>query len=216
MKAVLMNDRVKSIGDVTLMALLQSSVDTEVTEDAAAQFYARYMEKLMSLVERNLASKFSSRVDPEDIVQSIFRSWFRGARDGRIQPSSRGEIWKLLSVVALNKVRNKVKFHERKRRAVSNTKAGNEVLSAVPDPTQADAVAFLDLVAVAGNRLDEMGRRTLELILAGKSVEEIAIELGRTTKSVSRYKKRVGKVLQGLLDDDLKRLEADEDFAEDA
>lgn len=204
-----MTESQKSVGDITLMALLNTAGVREVSEDAAAQFYARYMEKLMSLVQRNLASRFSARVDPEDLVQSIFRSWFTGAKDGRFRPASKDEVWKLLSVVALNKVRNKVKFHDAQLRAVSRTEADADVLNSVPEPTVEDATDFLDLVQTAGSRLDEMARRTLELTIEGKSVEEIARELGRTTKSVSRYKNKIGEVLQELLDDDLKGLDGE-------
>lgn len=201
-----MTDKQNSIGDLTLIALLKDRGNVIVSEDAATEFCARYMEKLMSLVERNLASRFSSRFDPEDLVQSIFRSWFTGAEKGRFRPSSKDEVWKLLSVVALNKVRNKVKFHDARKRAVSKTQANEELLASVPEPRPEDATDFLELIDVAGQRLDEMARRTLELILEGKSVEDIATTLGRTTKSVSRYKKQIGIVLQGLLDDDLKGL----------
>ena len=210
-----MADNEKSIGDITLMFLLNDHGNRDVSEDAAAQFYARYMEKLMSLVERNLASRFSPRVDPEDLVQSIFRSWFSGAKEGRINPSSRDDVWTLLSVVALNKVRNKVKFHKAKKRDISRTKADEELLSSVPEPTPEDAGDFLDLVQVASQRLEEKARRTLELILEGRSVEEIAKDLGRTTKSVGRYKKDIGKVLKGLLDEDLRDLGSESDDNEE-
>jgi len=203
-----MSDSHPSIGDVTLMALLKTSTDAEVSDQAAELFCTRYMEKLLALIDRNLAAKYSPRVDPEDLAQSILRSWFIRAREGRIELSSQDEVWKLLSTVALNKVRNKVKFHDRKRRAVSQTNSAPEILQCVPEPTQEDAAAFLDLVEVAGQRLDEKARRTLELIVEGKSVEEIADELGRTTKSVSRYKKQIGTVLQQLLDDDLQKIAA--------
>jgi RNA polymerase sigma factor (sigma-70 family) len=200
----------KSVGDVTLMALLNSAGMREISEDAAAQFYARYMEKLMSLVQRNLASRFAARVDPEDLVQSIFRSWFTGAKEGRFQPASKDEVWKLLSVVALNKVRNKVKFHDAQRRAVSRTESGDEIFGGFPEPTPEDARKFVELIEAASQRLEEMPRRTLELTIEGKSVEEIATELGRTTRSVSRYKTLyIAPVLQELLDDDLKGLGRD-------
>ncbi|MCA9008293.1 MAG: sigma-70 family RNA polymerase sigma factor [Planctomycetaceae bacterium] len=207
-----MTDNPKSVGDVTLLALLNSAGGREVSEDAAAQFYARYMEKLMSLVQRNLASRFSARVDPEDLVQSIFRSWFIGAREGYIKPVSKDEVWKLLSVVALNKVRNKVKFHDAQRRAVSRTESGDEVFGAIPEPKPEDATEFIELIEAASQRLEEMPRRTLELTLAGNTVEEIAAELGRTTRSVSRYKTtQIAPVLLQLLDNDLKGLKGDSD-----
>ncbi len=199
-----MTDNLKSPGDLTLIALFRSQGNHDVSEEAAAEFCTRYMEKLLSLVERNLASRFNPRIDPSDLVQSIFRSWFSGARQGRIHPSSKDEVWKLLSVVALNKVRNKVKFHDAKQREISRTVSEDGVFGSMPEPTAEDAVDFMDLVEVVGSRLDDMSRKTLEMILEGRSVEDIASNLGRTTKSVRRYKDRIGAVLQELVNDDLK------------
>lgn len=200
-----MSDRLQSVSDLTLMHLLNRDGSQTVSDDAAAMFYERYMEKLMSLVERNLASKFSTRLDPEDVVQSVFGTWFRRVKEGRIAPGSRDEIWKLLSVIALNKVRNKVKFHKAKRRDVSRTDDGSEFLEAVPEPTVEDATCFLDMIGEVEKQLDDMARRTMELILDGRSVEEISKALGRTTKSVGRYKAEIGKVLERVLDADLKQ-----------
>ncbi len=206
-----MNDKQESVGDVTLIRLLNSCGNNkQISEDAATQFYARYMEKLMSLVERNLASRFSARVSPEDIVQSVFGTWFRRAKEGQFKLSSPDEVWVLLAVVALCKVRNKVRFHDAERRAVSKTVSGEEIFGAIPEPTPDDAVVFIDLIETASKRLDEKPRRTLELTLEGRSIEEIATELGRTTRSVSRYKsKDITRVLRELLDEDLKYPEDD-------
>jgi len=212
-----MAENEKSIGDMTLMALLKSAGHREVSEDAAATFYARYMEKLMSLVERNLASKFSARVDPEDIVQSIFATWFRRTKEGRINPGSQDEVWKLISVIALNKVRNKVKHLSAKYQDVGRTESNETLIKLVPDPGDREVREFLELIEAASQRLDDKARRTLELILEDRSVEEIAKDLSRTTKSVGRYKKEIGKVLKGLLDEDLKGLgsESDDDEEDD-
>ncbi|MBL8817756.1 MAG: hypothetical protein JNL58_17150 [Planctomyces sp.] len=194
-----MSENQSDVGDVTLLRLLNENGGRQVSEDAAAEFYARYMEKLMSLVERNLASRFSGRVSPEDIVQSVFKSWFAGAKDGRIKPSSKDEVWKLLSVVALNKVRNKIKFHSTRGRSVSRTESGDDVLDHVPAPTPEDAAEFMDMVEVVSSRLDEMGRRTLELILEGRGNDEIAEIIGRTSRSVTRYRTEIGEALKTFL-----------------
>lgn len=195
-----MEPSVESAGDVTLVAILKDEGHGEVSEDAARQFCDRYMEKLLSLVKRNLASRYSSRLDPEDVVQSVFRSWFKDAKEGKITAASERDIWKLLSVVALNKVRNKIKFHDAQRRSVQRTSDNDEVIAGVPEPTEGDAQDFLEMMEAVGERLEEKARRTLELLLDGLSVSEIADELGRTTKSIGRYKKQIGVILNEFLE----------------
>lgn len=193
-------------GDLTLVGLIQDAADRQKAEDAAKDFCERYMAKLLALVERNLARRFSSRLDAEDLVQSIFGLWFSDIRAGKIAISTEDEIWKLLSVIALNKVRNKVKFHDAQRRSTARTVSDDAMLTTVPEPSSEDAVAFMDMIQAASAQLEENARRTLELILDGKSVEDIARLLGRSTKSVSRYKKQIGKVLQDFVDEDLRSL----------
>ena len=192
-------DEQKSTSDLSLIRLLRQSGSGDVSEGAATEFYARYMQKLMSLVERNLASRFGARIDPEDILQTVFRTWFRQAKEGRIDPGSQDEIWKLLSVIALNKVRNKVKFHDAQRRSVGRTQGNQNILGAVPEPSADDATEFLDMVETAGQQMSDNARLTLQMILEGKSNQEIAAELGRTTKSVGRYKKEIGTIVQKIL-----------------
>jgi len=191
------------VGDVTLVGMIRDPADPGVAEKAANDFCGRYLQKILSLVQRNLASRYSSRMDAEDLVQSIFGSWFCNVQAGKVSVSSEDEIWKLLSVIALNKVRNKIKFHDAQRRSASRTVSDEALLTTLPEPTSEDAVAFMDMIEAVSNRLEEMPRKTLELILDGKSVEEIAIQLGRSTKSIGRYKKQIGRVLNEFLDEDL-------------
>ena len=48
---------------------------------AAGEIYDRYVARLIGLVRKRLSSKLGRRVDPEDIVQSAYRSFFLRARD---------------------------------------------------------------------------------------------------------------------------------------
>ena len=198
-----MNDP-RNFGDLTLLRILRENAPGEsLSEDAAEEFVVRYMQQLLSLVNRNLAARFRTRVDPEDIGQSVFRSWFSGVKSGRIDPSSKDEVWRLLSVIALNKTRNKVRHHEAQKHDVRRTEAGEGILPGIPRPTDADATVFVDWVDSIGRSLDTNPRQTLELILQGLSVQEIADELGVTTKSVTRYKKRIGEVLESYLNEEV-------------
>ncbi len=43
----------------------------------------RYTERLLGLAARRLPSRVRRRVDPEDVVQSAYRSFFQRLREGR-------------------------------------------------------------------------------------------------------------------------------------
>lgn len=184
------------------MILFKDDCNRQVSEDAANQFYGRYLRRLLALVKSRTAARFAPRFDPEDIVQSVFRTWFARTRDGRISFSTQGDLWSLLCVIALRKVRNRTRFHDEPIRSVGLTADNAEPAENLPDATDNDAVEFEDLIDVARMRLKELPRRTLELTIQGLSVEDISTELGRTTRSVTRYRQEAGAVLEQLLADD--------------
>jgi RNA polymerase sigma-70 factor (ECF subfamily) len=50
--------------------------------DAATALYLRYAKRLHALVSKQRGADLAARVDPEDIVQSVFRTFFRRAAAG--------------------------------------------------------------------------------------------------------------------------------------
>src|SRR5207248_2352055 len=81
------------------------------SEDAATQLYLRYANRLMALARANRSTDLAARLDAEDIVQSVFRSFFQAARQGQYEVPEGEELWKILLVIALNKIRNQKAFH---------------------------------------------------------------------------------------------------------
>ena len=71
--------------------------------------------------EEYVSSSLSSRVDPEDIVQSVFRTFFRRASEGQYQVPSGEELWKLLLAISLNKVRSVGQFHRAAKRDIHSS-----------------------------------------------------------------------------------------------
>ncbi len=51
-------------------------------DDAGTALYTRYAERLMELASRSTGDELAIRVDAEDIVQSVFRTFFRRVSDG--------------------------------------------------------------------------------------------------------------------------------------
>src|ERR1700752_2998190 len=50
--------------------------------DAAAPPFLKYAERLRARTRRKSSSALACRLDPDDIVQSVFRNFFHAARDG--------------------------------------------------------------------------------------------------------------------------------------
>jgi hypothetical protein len=52
-------------------------------EDAARELFDNYAERLLLLVRRRLSQRLASRFGPEDVLQSVFRTFFRRAQQGQ-------------------------------------------------------------------------------------------------------------------------------------
>ncbi len=81
-------------------------------QDAAFVLYTRYAEPLMRLARGQTAQDLRTRFDPEDVVQSVFRTFFRRISNGEYEVPEGSELWKLLLVMALNKLRSLGPFIE--------------------------------------------------------------------------------------------------------
>src|SRR6188508_3437537 len=50
---------------------------------AAMELFDRYVQRLVALVRVRLSPKLKRRIDPEDVVQSAYRSFFMHAQTGQ-------------------------------------------------------------------------------------------------------------------------------------
>src|SRR5215471_16211688 len=78
---------------------------------AAEQLYQRYSDRVRTLVRTNVSRALSRRLDADDIVQSVFRRFFEAARQGRYLLPAGEELWNLLMVIILNRLRSEEQFH---------------------------------------------------------------------------------------------------------
>ena len=90
--------------------------------EAAELLYARYADRLRALTRRKSSSALACRLDPDDIVQSVFRNFFHAAREGGYDVPPGEDLWKLLLVIALNKIRARGTFHRAAKRDVRRTR----------------------------------------------------------------------------------------------
>lgn len=166
-------------------------------EQAAQQLFDRYAERLVRLAGRHLSQRMTRRVDPEDVVLSVFRTFFVRARDGQFTLEGPDDLGKLLTRMTLIKVLRQVQRHRAARRDVNaEAEPGPQaedpaalLLSREPGPEVLQA--FLDQLTHFLARLRPEDRQILEMRLAGHSSAEIAHELGTYERKVNRVLERV-------------------------
>jgi RNA polymerase sigma-70 factor (ECF subfamily) len=161
-------------------------------EDAARQIVDRYIDRLLTLARRRISQRLASRVDAEDIVQSVFRTFFTRLKEGQFVFAQQDDLCKLLMRITLHKTLRRIAFHKAAKRDPSHeTDQGEhhrERLLALLDeePTPEAEVAFLDQLEHFMLQLPEEHRKILELRLQGHRTEEIARQLGCYDRKIRR------------------------------
>ena len=98
-------------------------------QDAATALYLRYAGRLRAFAESKFTLSLARRIDAEDIVQSVFRSFFQHAKRGLYDVPAGEELWKILLVIALNKIRTQLTFHRAAKRDVRVTSGSQSLAS---------------------------------------------------------------------------------------
>lgn len=173
-------------------------------DDAATQLYKRYADRLYRLAQRNTATDLTRRFDAEDVVQSVFRTFFRRVRTGLYDLPDGDELWRLLLVISLNKIRALAIHHRAQKRSVNATVApGPELLSQFTG-TSSESLALTSLKLVIGDVLKDLPEVQQQMIvrrIEGCQVEEIAAETGRSKRTVERVLQDFRGRLRGLIDE---------------
>src|SRR5262245_29890118 len=82
-------------------------------ENAAKALFDRYVDQLVGLARRRISQRLASRIDAEDIVQSVFRTFFNRARDGQFVVEDPDDLCKLLARITVHKTLRQVAYHKR-------------------------------------------------------------------------------------------------------
>ncbi|MDB5350334.1 MAG: sigma-70 family polymerase sigma factor [Planctomycetota bacterium] len=170
--------------------------------DAPTQLYLRYAQRLHALAAKQTSGELARRVEPEDIVQSVFRTFFRRLAAGNYDVPDGEEIWKLLLVIALNKIRTAGNFHKAAKRDMRRTSQSDALEAGLEATSGTDEVAMTVLRLVVDDLLKELPeshRKMVELRIEGHEVAEIAEEVGRSKRSVERalqeFRARLGALI---------------------
>lgn len=167
----------------------------EGDQAAAEAIFDRYVSRLTALVRKRIGARLQRRVDPEDVLQSAYRSFFRKSQQDEFEKLDDGDdMWRLLAAITINKLLSQCAFHGAAKRSIAEEASVNgfaTVLRVSPDaiarePAPDEAVAMIDELQNVMETLEELPRKVLELRLTGLDPKEIAAEVFRSPRSVRR------------------------------
>lgn len=164
-------------------------------DDAAAQLWGTYESRLLSLAAAHLSKAVRRVSDPEDVVASVFESFFERAAQGALPPdANRDDLWRLLSKIVQYKAASHARREMRLKRgggrrvdAVSPD-GERDWLAESPSPDLSPDVAVEVAETVDGmlSILDDQQREIIRLKLEGYLDREIAERLGVSVPTIER------------------------------
>lgn len=166
-------------------------------EAAARRLFDSYVDRLVALARRRISQRLASRLDPEDIVQSVFRTFFGRLKKGQFCIEDQDDLCKLLVRITVHKSLQQVAFHKAaKRDPNQETCQGDQSQERLQellarDPSPEEAVAFVDHLEQFLNRLRPQERQILEMRLQGYSNDEIAQKLDIYDRKIRRVIERI-------------------------
>lgn len=177
-------------------------------DEAAREVFDRYAARLLLLSRRRIGQRMNSRVDPEDVVQSVFRTFFARVKNDQFDIAAKDDLFKLLVRITAHKTLRQIAHHRAaKRDPKQETPQGDdahEMLMQVmaDEPTPETIVTFMDQLEHFLSQLAPEDRQILELRLQGFSTEEIAKQLGSYDRKIRRVLERI----RGVAEDEHKTI----------
>jgi RNA polymerase sigma-70 factor (ECF subfamily) len=173
-------------------------------EAAAREVFERYSKRLIHLARSRMGGRLQSKIDPEDVVQSAFRSFFQRQRDGQFSLPTWDSMWGLLIRITLRKCgRNLEHFTAAKRDVRQDAAAPGDADASWSSwaaidraPTADEAAQLRETIGLLMAGMDDPGERTtFAMRLEGCKVQEIADRLGCTERTVQRKLDRIKRTL---------------------
>jgi RNA polymerase sigma-70 factor (ECF subfamily) len=170
------------------------SNDTAAHGAGGAESFERFTRRLIGLARSHLDTRMLRKVDPEDVVQSAYKSFIVRYGDGALAAEGWDGLWGLLTVITLRKCAERVRYFRTQgrdmgREAGAADERWRDIIDQEPTPEQAAVLA--ETVESLFAALDEDERSIVEMSLQGYSTQEISTTSGRAERSVRRIRERV-------------------------
>jgi RNA polymerase sigma-70 factor (ECF subfamily) len=161
-------------------------------DDAAArELFGRFTQQLVAVALRHLETGLRHKVDPEDVVQSAYKSFFVRYGAGNLDAVNWNCLWGLLALITVRKCAERAAYHRAGCRAVRREvsaprdwETGSWAEPVGREPTPLEAAVLRETIGRLFAALDDEERPVLEMSLQGYSTREISGRLGRAERTV--------------------------------
>jgi RNA polymerase sigma-70 factor (ECF subfamily) len=185
-----------------LMRRLRAGDDAVATE-----VFNRFACQILDLARKQLRESMRRKIDPEDVLQSVMRSFFIRQREGQFDIQNWDNLWGILLVMTLRKCGQKVRYFQADRRDIRREihlgpdSVHSDLLGLeARDPTPSEAVILIELLGSLMQSLTPTDRHILTLHLQGYTAAEIAETVGRAMRTVRRVLDRIRHKLERMHD----------------
>lgn len=171
---------------------------------ASEEIFARYAQQLLRVVSPRISSSLKQKVDPEDIVQSAFRSFFRVGPVDAFHTEGWNDLWSILVTITLRKCRYQVRHFLTAKRNVNRELSGGsdgtpqDWQMIASEPTPGEIAEMADLVQQFLSSLNDRNRHIAESTLRGLTPADIAKQLGLTERTIYRQIEQIKDKLSAL------------------
>jgi DNA-directed RNA polymerase specialized sigma24 family protein len=201
-------------GSLTRFARELSSPDALQRNEAARQLWLRFSPRLAAEVRRRLNPRVLRRAGLQDLLQSLFASFFAAAPGLDGPPRNRAELWRLLVHFTMCKVANTAAHHHAQRRDVRREVSLEDIGTGVDgarlppfepedyrglDPAD-EAVARIEFARLLGVLPDDL-REVFVMRLEGCTNVQIAAQIGRVERTVELKLRAIRGLLRPHLAD---------------
>ena len=179
-------------------------------ESAAFDVFHEYATRLAGLARTRLQGAIAAKVEPADIVQSVFRSFFVRQREGQFELDGWNSLWSLLTVITLRKCGKQVDYFLAACRHVGretpaprkgeDTYASCQAISR--EPTPEESAQLIETIETILRELSERDRKIVEKTLQGATPESISIEIQCSERTVERVRAKLRTRLENMIQSD--------------
>ena len=180
-------------GNVSFAGLMKRVRDGE--QEAATYFHRRWAGRLVRLARLKLGRTAAGKEDAEDVVQSVYRSFFHRYGNGQFQVGDWENAWSLLAKIAIRKCGSR---RERYQALLRDTRREMPLVNievSGPDDSAAGAAMLSETIERLLDSLKGNDRTIVEFSLEGTTIQEIAEQLGCSERTVFRVRDRVRDIL---------------------
>lgn len=169
-------------------------------EQAVTEIYNRFIDDLIRKATKNLDPKLRAKVDPESAVHSAYHSFCVRQQREEFSLHNWGQVYALLATITLRKCLNRNRYHHQQRRNETDHVAFEDWQQAERGPSPEDEAINKELLDKSLAAFNDDYRRMIDLYMQGNTTDQVAEEIGFSTRMVQRIVEQFQKRLRQMFE----------------